>query len=1036
MSDALDKSKLPGPIGWMVRNRVTPNLLMIVLLLGGLFITTQIKQEVFPHFELDMVTVRVGYPGSSPEVIERGILQAVESAVQGIVGIKEIRSTAAEGMGEVRIELRSGVDQQKVYQDIKQAVDRITTFPQDAERAQVTLVARRREVLQVQLYGDVSEWNLRRIAEQVRDRLLLNRKISQIDLMGGREYRVLVEVPQSKLRAHNLTLRQIASRIRQASLELPGGKVETAGGQIVLRFKSRRDWAREFAKIPLITGTSGVRLRLRDVATVKEGFEETNRSSSYNGKRSMYLAVFRVGKQTPLSVAGAVKQEMAKIQTHLPPGVNWAITRERAKYYKQRLSLLLRNAGFGLILVLVILGAFLEIRLAFWVTMGIPTSFLGSLILLHFMGVSINIISLFAFIIALGIVVDDAIVVGENIYEYQSTMGGTMAAGLGARNVSIPIAFSIITNMVAFLPLYAIPGRLGKVWAVIPLVVISVFLLSWVESLLILPAHLTHTPSNKKPNRFVRMQQGVANLLQRFIHGVFKPILEVCIRWRLLTLAVCLAILLLTLGFVFGRRIGMILMPRVEANYSFVTAVLPQGSPQSKLKEVEATLVKAAQAVGKPFKGRLIRGISSTVEENTIEVKMLLTEPEIRPISTRQATKRWRKALKPIMGLEYMRFQSDRGGPGSGAAINVEISHSNLNTLQRASEALAERLREFPNTKDVDDGYANGKPQLSFRINAKGRSLNLTATEIGRQVREAFYGAQALRQQRGQNEIRVLVRLPLKERQSQYHVKNLLIRTPTGSLVPLWQVASIVSERAYTTIARRNARRTVTVSADVQPLGQVGLVTAALNSKVLPELKRDFPGLSTRYGGRRADMREGLQSLWRGFLLAFVAIYFLLAIPFGSYTQPLIVMTAIPFGVVGAVIGHVLMGYNLSLLSMMGMVALSGVVINDSLVLITYINERRAEGVPPLQAALEAGTRRFRPILLTTLTTFCGLAPMIFETSRQARFMIPMALSLGFGILFATVIILVLVPCLYTLLEDIKAFLNDRSRSHHMNQHH
>lgn len=1020
-----EHNQLRGSIGWMVRNPVVANLLMVFLLLGGLYTATQIKQEVFPQFELDMVTVRMVYPGASPEVIEQGILQAIESAIQSVDGIKEIYATASEGVGEVRAELFSGINQQQVYQDIKQAIERITTFPQDAEKPQVALLIQRREVLKLQIFGNVSEFHLRRITEQVRDRLLQHSEISQIDMNGVRDYRIIVEVPQSKLRTYNLTLQEIATRIRQASLELPGGMLETAGGQIVLRFKSRRDWAKEFAQIPLITGPSGVRLRVGEIATVEEGFDETNRFSTYDGKPCIELAVFRVGKQTPMSVTQAVREVMAKMESELPPSMGWAVTDERAKHYLQRLDLLLRNAAMGLVLVLIILGGFLEFRLAFWVTMGIPTSFLGSLIILHLLGISINVISLFAFIIALGIVVDDAIVVGENIYEYQQkNMGGTMAAGLGAQNVASPVAFSIITNIVAFIPLYYMPGRLGKVWAVIPIVVVAVFTLSWIESIFVLPSHLTHKPKeHPNPNIFIRGQRKVAATLDWFVLHIFQPFLLMCLRWRMLTIAVCFSILLLTFGYVFGRRIGMILMPRVEADFAVVTATLPQGSPRNQLDAVQKTLILAAERVKKSNGGdRLIKGILSQVTENKVEVLALLTDPEIRPLGTRQVTQLWRREIGPIFGLESLKFEADRGGPGSGAAINIEVSHGNLDTLQKASRALAQRLREFPNTKDVDDGFSPGKEQLSFNINATGRSLGLTAAEIGRQIRDAFFGAIAIRQQRELNEIWVMVRLPIQERQSQYHARHLLIRTPSGTLVPLWQVADIVTDRAYTSIYRLNAKRTVTVSADVQPLGQVGQVTAVLSDRILPRLQQEYPGLSYRYSGRQADMRESLQSLWRGFILAFLAIYFLLAIPFSSYIQPVIVMMAIPFGVVGAVLGHVLMGYNLSLLSMMGMVALSGVVINDSIVLISYINERRDAGVSVYQAATEAGARRFRPILLTTLTTFLGLAPMIFETSRQARFMIPMALSLGFGILFATAVILVLVPCLYTLTEDIHDF--------------
>lgn len=1012
-----------GPISWMVHNRVTPNLLMIFLLLGGLFMTTRIKQEVFPEFDLDMVTVRVAYTGASPEEIEQGIILAVEEAIRGLDGVKELTATASEGSATVNAELEEGVDQQKVYQDIKQEIDRITTFPEDAEEPQVTLATHRREVLAIDLYGDVPEMALRETADQVRDRLLQNSDITQVDLAGVRDYEIHVEVPQARLRAYGLTLAGIAQTINNASTELPGGSVDTAGGDILLRMKDRRDWAKEFARIPIVTTADGSVVYLEDIANVREGFEDSDQSAAYNGHRCIGIDVYRVGDQTPMGVAGAVRKAMGDIERDLPSGIAWNISHDQSEVYQQRLELLLKNGFMGLALVLVVLGLFLEFKLAFWVTMGIPTAFLGSLLFLPVMGVSINMISMFAFIVALGIVVDDAIVAGENIYEYQQQgMGFSKAAILGARDVAMPIAFSILTNVVAFLPLSFIPGVMGKIWKIIPLVVITIFLISWAESLLILPGHLAHAKRRlaARPLNWLQCrQQGFTRQVARFINRVYGPFLDLCIRWRTLTVSLCLVALIVVISYAFSGRIGMILMPRVESDQAEVTAVLPVGSPMDKVEAVQKRLSVAMEKVADENGGdRLLKGIFSKIDENQVEMKAYLTDSGVRPLSTGQVTRLWRQKLGPVTGLESILFESDGGGPGSGAALTVELSHSDIHVLDQASSALANRLAGFANVKDIDDGYTPGKQQLDFSITPEGQSLGLTSAEVARQVRNAFTGAEALSQQRGRNEVTVRVRLPESERTSEYNVENLMIRTPAGSFVPLLEIADVQRGRAYTTISRRDARRTVTVSANVEPIGETGQVQAALNSTILPELARTYPGLAYGYQGKQADMQESMQSLIGGFVLAILAVYFLLAIPFRSYTQPLIVMIAIPFGIVGAVLGHLLMGYNLSLMSMMGIVALSGVVVNDSLVLIDYANRRRREGTGPMEAIRVAGLRRFRPIVLTTLTTFGGLAPMIFETSRQARFMIPMALSLGFGILFATVITLILVPCLYLLIED------------------
>jgi multidrug efflux pump subunit AcrB len=1007
----------------MVHNRVTPNLLMIFLLLGGLFMTSRIKQEVFPEFDLDMVTVSVDYSGASPEEVEQGIILAVEEAIRAIVGVKELTATAAEGKGTVTAELEEGVDQQKIYQEIKQEIDRITTFPEDAEEPEVSLVTHLREVIALNLYGDVSEMALRETADSVRDRLLQSPDITQVELHGVRDYEIQVEVPLDRLRAYGLTLEEVSEAIDNASVEIPGGSVDTASGDILLRIKDRRDWASEFARIPVVTTADGSVVYLEDIATVREGFEDSDQSAVYNGSRCINIDIYRVGAQTPIGVAGAVRTAMGEIELDLPTGISWNISRDQAEVYQQRLELLLKNAFMGLLLVLVVLGLFLEFRLAFWVTMGIPTAFLGSLLFLPVMGVSINMISLFAFIVALGIVVDDAIVAGENIYEYQQQgMGFARAAVLGARDVAVPIAFSILTNVVAFLPLYFIPGTMGKIWKVVPLVVITVFLISWIESLLILPGHLAHLkrrPAGSSTSRLQRWQQAFTGRVTQFINEVYGPFLNLCIHWRTLTVALCLTVLVVVLSYALSGRMGIILMPRVESDHADVTAVLPVGSPMEKVEAVQKKLAAAMTAVAAENGGdQLLEGIYSRIEENQVKVNAYLTDVGVRPLNTGEVTRLWREKLGPLVGLESLRFESDGGGPGSGADLTVELSHSDINVLDQASAALAEGLAGFSNVKDIDDGYTPGKQQLDFSIKLEGQSLGLTSAEVARQVRNAFSGAEALSQQRGPNEVTVRVRLPENERTSEYNVEHLMIHTPAGLFVPLAEIATVERGRAYTSISRRDARRTVTVSASVEPMGETSQVQAALSSTLLPELARTFPGLSYGYEGRQADMKESMQSLIGGFVLSMLAIYFLLAIPFRSYSQPLIVMIAIPFGIVGAILGHLLMGYNLSLMSMMGIVALAGVVVNDSLVLIDYANRQRHDGTGAVEAVRLAGLRRFRPIILTTLTTFGGLAPMIFESSRQARFMIPMALSLGFGILFATVITLILVPCLYLLIED------------------
>lgn len=1053
-----------GPIAWMARNSVAANLLMLSLLVGGLFTASHVKQEVFPDFELDLVNVTVPYPGASPSEVERGIILAIEEAIRGLDGIDEITSVAKEGVGTVSAEILLGSNRQRVYQDIQQEINRITTFPEDAEEPRISLASRQRRVVTLALYGNQPESVLRETVEYVRDRLLQDPSISQITLGGIRDFEMAVSVPRETLEKYGLTLNDVAAKIRTTALELPGGGIKTAGGEILLRVKERRDSAREFASIPIITNTSGRPVLLGEIAEIKDSFEDTDVFATYDGKPAMLIDIYRVGDQTPLQVAAAAARQLATLNEQLPEGLDMVVLSDRSKVYKQRAGLLLRNGVVGLVLVLFLLGIFLEVRLAFWVMMGIPISFLGGFLFLPALGVSINMISMFAFLIALGIVVDDAIVVGENVYElHQRGLPFLEAAVRGTREVAMPVVFSVLTNVVAFLPLLMIPGVIGKIWAVVPAVVCTVFLISLLECLFILPAHLGHATDRrwtKLGDRFHHLQQRFSIWFVHAVELVYGPVLDFILRFRYVTVALAVALLVLTVGFMKGGRLATVPFPRVDSDYAVVTAVLPYGSAVEKTKAVRDRLEAAARRVAEKNGGELlVTGINSEIGASfrgtsgghVVEVQAQLTDPDIRPINTRDFALLWRQETGEIAGLETLLFESDRGGPGSGASISVELAHTDSETLDKASADLAASLAEYPAAKDIDSGFSPGKPQLDFTMLPEGESLGLTSTDVARQIRNAFYGAEALRQQRGRNEIRVKVRLPEEQRLSEFDIENLRIRTPAGTYVPLKEVAALKRGRAYTSIERRDGRRTVTVSANASPaseatkiiedirgaekgksgvgsmlasrfgklLGRPAPAPAPVELPLLERLREKHPGLSYSFQGRQKDFSEGMAYLKNGFILALIAIYAMLAIPFKSYTQPLIVMVSIPFGIVGAVAGHVVMGYDLSMISMMGIVALAGVVVNDSLVLIDCANRARQNGDSSVAAIRGAGVRRFRPVMLTTLTTFGGLAPMIFETSRQARYMIPMAISLGYGILFATAITLALVPSLYMITEDL-----------------
>ncbi len=1025
-----------GPIAWMVRNRVAANLLMLTFLVGGLLSLRSITQEVFPDFELDLVRVTVAYPGAGPEEIEQGIILAIEEAVRGLEGVKQITSTAREGSGLVTVELLSGADRPKIYQEIQQEVARITTFPEEAEEPSVVLVARRREVINLALHGNFPETTLRALAEEARERLLREPEITQVELGGIRDLEIEVAIGRQRLREYGLTIPEVAQRIRRSALELAGGGLKTPSGEVLVRVQDRRDFGRQFASLPLLGPETGGEVLLGEIASVTDGFEDTDRSAVYDGEPCVLLEVYRIGDQTPIAVAAAARRVMEELNAGYPPGVRISVLRDSSDNYRQRRDLLVRNGLYGLVLVLILLGLFLQPRIAFWVMLGIPISFLGSFLFLPGFDITINMISMFAFIVSLGIVVDDAIVVGENIHENRLRgMGHLEAALKGVKEVSTPVVFSVLTNIAAFSPLLFMPGTMGKIWRVIPVVVITVFAVSLVECLLILPAHLSHRRRSEgaKPGWLLRRQMAFSSWFYRVVRSRYAPFLEWALRYRYLVLALSIALLILTFGYVGGKRIAMILAPRVESDYAIVTAVLPYGSPVERSEAVRDRLISAARRVAEENGGEnLVEGIYAEIGEDyggvsgshVIEVSVTLTHPGIRPISTAEFTRRWRQAAGEIAGLQALIYEADRGGPGSGRSITVELTHADKLILERAGLDLAARLEVFPSVSDIDSGVANGKPQYNFSLLPAGINLGLTSAEVAAQVRSLFYGTEALRQQRGRNEVKVMVRLPRSERDSEYDLERVLIRTPDEIEVPLSEVVRIDRGRAYTTIERREGRRTITVSANASPPAEAERVLDRLTQNILPELIARYPGLSWSFEGRQADFRESMASLKTGFLFALLGIYVLLAIPLKSYTQPLIVMVSIPFGVIGAVAGHILMGYDLSIMSMMGIIAISGVVINDALILIDFINRERAGGMGIVRAVHGAGIRRFRPILLTTLTTFGGLAPMIFETSRQARFMIPMAISLGYGIIFATAINLVLVPSLFLIKEDLARLLS------------
>ncbi len=1039
-----------GPISWMARNPVTANLLMISLLVGGLLMSFRMRKEVFPRIAPDSISISVVYPGASPAEVEQGILLAVEEAVRPLDGIKEVRSTALESVGRIEAELQVGADRNKALSDVKNAVDRITTFPVEAERPIVNLPEWRTQAISLVIYGDENEKVLHSLGERIRDDLLRLPDISYAELAGVKPLEIGIEVPTDTLRKYGLTIPQIANMVRRTAIELPAGGIKSDGGEVLLRTTERRDLGREFRSIPVLTGEDGSAVKLGDIASINDGFAEVDVEAFFEGRPAVTIEVHSLGNQSPTDVAAAVKDFAERLKPTLPPGISVTTWNDMASMYDDRLDLLFRNAGLGLALLLLILGLFLEPKLAFWVMMGIPISFLGSVILLPAMDVSLNMVSLFAFIVTLGMVVDDAIVVGENVFRLRREGLPTLKAAIaGAKEVSTPVFFSIATTVTAFFPLLFVPGIRGKFMACIPLVVIFVLIVSLLESFFILPAHLGHLKKARGGGLFgifaklpalTTLQGRFSISVERFVDKYYVPLVDKALRQRWITVALSVAVLLTTIGLVKGGRVKSIDFPREESDWVTSTVRLPFGAPVDDTRKIMKTMVQKAQEVIEENGGqRISTGIFSMLGVafgrrhnhgtggHLASVAVTLVPLDQRDIGSHQFSVLWRKKLGRLPGVESISFDSSTGHSGS-KPIDLELSHADITSLESSANDLAVILGSFNGVKDVEDGIEQGKPQLDFTLSQNATAAGITSVDLASQVRSAYFGAEAFRQQRGRHEMKVIVRLPRHERESLQSLDEMIIHTSDGSEMPLRQAALVRHGRAYTAIQRTDGRRTLRVQADVDETqaNPQEVIGELFQKGTIDKLKSKYPGLGVGFAGRQRDMQDFSQYLLVSFSMALIVMYLLIAIPLKSYLQPLfVVMAAIPFGYVGAVLGHLIMGMDMSMISLMGVVALAGVVVNDSIVLITTANRFRDTSATPLEACLKACKQRFRPIMLTSLTTFGGLAPMIFETSLQARFIIPMAVSLGFGVIFSTIFVLLLVPALYVIIENF----SHRSRS-------
>ena len=1032
-----------GIVAWFVRNPVAANLLMFAIISFGLYsVFKKVPLETFPAFEADIVNITVVYSGATPSEVEQGISIRIEDAIADLPGVDRIYSTSAEGRSLVRAEVHKRYDTTKVLNEIKSRIDGISAFPEGAERPVVEQLIRIRDVITVVIEQErKNDVILRQNTEKIRDEIRNLPNVTQVAMGGVRPWEISITVPEFTLRQYGLTLEDISTVIRNASRDIPGGSIKTASGDILVRALGQAYRKDDFANISVISRKDGTRIRLGDIANINDGFSEDTLYSQFDKKHAAFINVARVGDQNAILLANTVKTYIEKRKETLPAGLSLSYWKDSSEVVKARLNTLSYSFFQGIILVIILLALFLRPDLAFWVSIGIPISFLGALAVMPYLDVTLNLVSMFGFILVLGIVVDDAIVTGENVYTHLQRHGdGVRAAIEGTKEIATPVTFGVLTTVAAFSPLLMIDGIRGKIFAHIPLVVIPVLIFSLIESKFVLPSHLQHMKlrgTDTKPNILTRLQQKISRGLENFIDRVFNPFLNVALNWRYLTLVIFISVLILTVALVMSGRFKYTFFPRIQSEIINATLEMPEGTAisitEKHINKITSMAEKLQAELVEDDGRKLIQHILITVGSvgsrpransggkshlGSVTFEILPPESRTSTISSREIVSKWRKMIGAIPGVKELSFRAELGRGGD--PINVQLKGSNFKELNALATKIKDKLGEYEGLYDIKNSFDGGKDEVQLTIRPEAEQLGLNLRMLGSQVRYAIYGAEAQRIQRNQSEIKVMVRAPQNERYSLSDLQNLRIHTPSGADIPLSEVAFIKIGTGSSSISRVDRQRIINITADLNKEKTNANTVVADLKEWLPELIRNHPSVTVDMEGEQLEQKKFGNSLKFGFITALLMIYILLAIPFGSYTQPLMVMSVIPFSIIGAIGGHAIMGISLSISSVMGVLALIGVVVNDSLVLVDFTNKRIKEGASVAKAIRIAGGSRFRPILLTSLTTFAGLTPLIMDKSTQAQFLIPMAVSLGFGILFATMLTLILIPTFYLIVEDIK----------------
>ena len=1030
-------------IASMANNTVFANIVLIMILMAGGLATRNMLRETFPQFSLEMIQINVPYPGADPEEVEEGICRKIEEAIEGVEGIKQVTTYSSENAGTAFIEVKENYDVDEVLDQVRSKVDAISTFPVDAEKPIINEMMIRDEVVIMGLSGAMTERRLKEWAEEVKDGIQQLPDVSQVYVFGTRDYEISIEVSEERLREYGLTFDQVTNAVRSSNLNLAGGTLRTEGEEIRIRTMGRKYTGKELAAIVVLARPQGEIITLDRLATIRDGFTEDPIDLSLNDEPAVALVVYKTQEEDALVISRVVHDYVEKINQQLPEGAQIKVLVDTSEFLQARIDLLVKNGIIGLCLVFMILWLFLDLRLSFWVGMGMPISVAGALAILWGMGETINMISLFGLIMVIGIVVDDAIVVGESIFYHRRQGASRIRAVVeGVSEVGMPVIAAVVTSIVAFIPLGYVGGVMGKFIAILPVVVISCLVISLVECLFILPAHLSHLPDpnaethsrNPFRKRIDALHHTTSRGLEWFVARIYAPFLKKALHWRYVSLCVCVSLLLWTVGLLRGGILKFEVFPDIDGFVMTSTVEFPSGTPSEATLDAVLKIQEAVKRVGERTETKsgdpLLKDhyylVGQTLQEipkigpHVGSVQVALLESQKRGIHTDDLMVMWEKEIGTIPGVVSLVFEGMAHGP-PGAPIEIWLQGQDMDRILAAANDFKQRLRQFEGVYQIRSDFSPGKNEMRLELKPEARALGITVEDLARQVYAGYYGAEALRLQRGRDDIRVKVRYTEDERSRLSDLEQVRIRTRTGHEVPLFSVADVHFSPGYSTIIRTDGMRRVKVSAEVDSkIANTTEILAELMGGYFHELESRYPGLVLSAQGEKKKVKESFETLYIGFPLAIFGIFTIIAATFRSYIQPTIILVTVPFGIIGALWGHLLLGFNLSMMSIFGMVALAGVVVNDAIVLIERINTNIAKGMPFLEAIQSGGARRFRAIFLTTLSTVGGLTPIILEKDMQAQFIIPMAISLAAGVAFATVLTLVLLPSLLVILNDIR----------------